>query len=105
MAMRSPADLETVIDGPMSELTFARAVEQWLADEKDYEQRLGLAARYAAWATHTPPGHKRHGHGVLFHMAHKLDLQHLVPVEERRQRHRRSSSCRTATGGIAKASS
>jgi NADPH-dependent glutamate synthase beta subunit-like oxidoreductase/NAD(P)H-flavin reductase len=42
---------------------------------------LELAARYAAWATHTPDGQRRHKGGILFKVPHKVDPHHLVPVE------------------------
>ena len=75
-------DLESIIDSHLDELHFACAVEQWLLDEKAYEPHLTIAAQYAAWATLTPAGRKKHGKGVLFHVAHKLDMEHLVPIEE-----------------------
>ena len=42
---------------------------------------LDLAARYAAWATHTADGQRLHRDGVLFKLPHKVDPHHLVPVE------------------------
>ena len=42
---------------------------------------LDLAARYAAWATHTPQGQALHKAGILFKLPHKVDPHHLVPVE------------------------
>ena len=76
------ADMATLLDGKLTELNFASAVDCWLGDEKAYESQLKIAAEYAAWATLTPAGRKRHGHGVLFQVAHKLDMEHLVPVEQ-----------------------
>ena len=38
-------------------------------------------ARYAAWALHHPEGKKRHRDGPLFKVPHKLDFEHLVPIE------------------------
>ena len=37
--------------------------------------------RYAAWALHHPEGKKRHRDGPLFKVPHKLDFEHLVPIE------------------------
>ena len=37
--------------------------------------------RYAAWALHSPEGKKRHRDGPLFKVPHKLDFEHLVPIE------------------------
>src|SRR6185295_3662778 len=42
---------------------------------------LGIAARYAAWATLSPVGKTKYRDGVLFKTPHKLDPTHLVPVE------------------------
>jgi NADPH-dependent glutamate synthase beta subunit-like oxidoreductase/NAD(P)H-flavin reductase len=42
---------------------------------------LDLAARYAAWATHTPEGARLHRDGILFKVPHKVDPLHLVAVE------------------------
>ncbi len=76
------ADLETLIDGPLTELCFAKCVDQWLANEAEFSTQLAIAAQYAAWATLTPAGRKKHHKGVLFQVAHKLDMEHLVPVEQ-----------------------
>ncbi|MGH7091769.1 MAG: pyridine nucleotide-disulfide oxidoreductase, partial [Stellaceae bacterium] len=40
-----------------------------------------MAARYAAWATLSPDGQRKHVAGVLFKTPHKLDPAYLVPVE------------------------
>ncbi|HUA52968.1 MAG TPA: FAD-dependent oxidoreductase, partial [Candidatus Sulfotelmatobacter sp.] len=63
-----------------AELTFARHVDRWLADETAHADDLALAARYAAWALLAPAGQARHGHGILFKAPQKLDMEHLVPV-------------------------
>jgi NADPH-dependent glutamate synthase beta subunit-like oxidoreductase/NAD(P)H-flavin reductase len=42
---------------------------------------LDVAARYAAWATHTAQGQQLHKGGMLFKLPHKVDPHHLVPVE------------------------
>ena len=65
----------------LSELAFATHVSRWLEAESEYELEIGLAARYAAWATLAPQGRAKHKHGVLFKTPHKLDMVHLVPVE------------------------
>ncbi len=56
-------------------------VDAWLKAEAEHAAALDLAARYAAWATHTAQGQQRHKAGVLFKLPHKVDPQHLVPVE------------------------
>ena len=42
---------------------------------------LDLALRYAAWATLTEAGHAAHPGNTLFRVPHRLDPEHLVPVE------------------------
>ena len=63
-----------------SELDFAQRVGAWLKDETANAATLEAAARYAAWATTTPEGKKRHRSGVLFKTPAKLDFMRLVPV-------------------------
>jgi NADPH-dependent glutamate synthase beta subunit-like oxidoreductase/NAD(P)H-flavin reductase len=75
------AGLETLFEEPLTELTFARYVDRWLQAESDYKPQLDLAAKYAAWATLTPAGQKKHAKDVLFRVAQKIDPYHLVPVE------------------------
>ena len=36
---------------------------------------------YAAWATLSPGGRRKHRRGLLFKVPHRLDMHHLVPVE------------------------
>ncbi len=78
------AELETVLGAPFSELAFATAVTGWLSDQQHDETAhaaaLDLAARYAAWAAHTPAGRAAHRGGVLFRAPRKLDYMKLVPV-------------------------
>ncbi len=76
------AELESLLQEPLTELSFARHVARWLEDEALHASHLQMAARYAAWATLSPQGKRQHGSGVLFKVAHKLDMHHLVPVEE-----------------------
>ena len=56
----------------------------WLSDQQHDETAhaaaLDLAARYAAWAAHTPAGRAAHRGGVLFRAPRKLDYMKLVPV-------------------------
>jgi NADPH-dependent glutamate synthase beta subunit-like oxidoreductase/NAD(P)H-flavin reductase len=65
---------------PFDELAFAKAVESWLEDEAAHAGRIEKAARYAAWATLTEAGKKRHRKGVLFKAPRKIDPLHLVPL-------------------------
>ncbi len=74
------AELETLFQEPLTEFSFATHVARWLEDEAAHAEHLKLAARYAAWATLSPQGKAKHGHGVLFKVPHKLDMHHLVPV-------------------------
>ncbi|HYD57610.1 MAG TPA: hypothetical protein VEB41_11935, partial [Burkholderiales bacterium] len=63
-----------------TELDFARQVSAWMKDEAANAENLEGAARYAAWATTTPEGRRKHAAGVLFHAPRKLDFMKLVPV-------------------------
>jgi NADPH-dependent glutamate synthase beta subunit-like oxidoreductase/NAD(P)H-flavin reductase len=74
-------DLETYLNEPLTELSFAQHVSRWSENEPTHETELRLAARYAAWATLTPQGKANHHAGVLFKTPHKLDMHHLVPVQ------------------------
>jgi NADPH-dependent glutamate synthase beta subunit-like oxidoreductase/NAD(P)H-flavin reductase len=72
--------LEALLGGELTELRFAEAVDAWMRSEAEQAAALDLAARYAAWATHTPEGRHLHRDGILFKLPHKLDPQHLVAV-------------------------
>jgi NADPH-dependent glutamate synthase beta subunit-like oxidoreductase/NAD(P)H-flavin reductase len=73
------ADLEARFREAMSELAFAHHVAAW---EKAREgEALDLAMRYAAWATLTAEGRAAHPGNTLFRVPHRLDYEHLVPVE------------------------
>jgi NADPH-dependent glutamate synthase beta subunit-like oxidoreductase/NAD(P)H-flavin reductase len=79
-------DLDALIGGPVDsvaawERRYAEQVTAWLADEAGNAAALDVAQRYAAWATLSPEGRKKHRRGVLFKVPHRLDTQHLVPVE------------------------
>jgi NADPH-dependent glutamate synthase beta subunit-like oxidoreductase/NAD(P)H-flavin reductase len=66
------------------ELAFAMAVREELGAEFKVESptpRIEALTRYAAWALHAPEGKRRHRDGPLFKVPHKLDFQHLVPIE------------------------
>jgi NADPH-dependent glutamate synthase beta subunit-like oxidoreductase/NAD(P)H-flavin reductase len=69
-----------------TELDFARQVSAWMKDEAAHAADLEAAARYAAWATTTPEGRKKHAAGVLFKAPRKLDFMRLVPVDTRTER-------------------
>jgi NADPH-dependent glutamate synthase beta subunit-like oxidoreductase/NAD(P)H-flavin reductase len=75
------AELEPLIGGELTELRFAERVDAWMKAEAENAAALDLAARYAAWATHTAEGEHRHKSGVLFKVPHKVDPHHLIPVE------------------------
>jgi NADPH-dependent glutamate synthase beta subunit-like oxidoreductase/NAD(P)H-flavin reductase len=74
-------ELENLLGGELTELRFAEQVEIWMKAEAENAGPLDLAARYAAWATHTTTGQALHGDGVVFKVPHKVDPEHLVPVE------------------------
>src|SRR5262245_54760020 len=73
--------LEPSLGGELTELRFAQRVDAWMKAEAEHAAALDLAARYAAWATHTPQGRRRHKGGGLFKVPHKIDPHHLIPVE------------------------
>jgi NADPH-dependent glutamate synthase beta subunit-like oxidoreductase/NAD(P)H-flavin reductase len=73
--------LEALLGAPLTEQSFAAAVDRWLSDEAANKDALDLAQRYAAWATLAPEGQKRHKAGVVFKIPAKIDPHHLVPVE------------------------
>jgi len=74
-------ELEPLLGDELTELRFAERVDAWMKAEGDNATALDLAARYAAWATHTPQGQALHKAGILFKLPHKVDPHHLVPVE------------------------
>jgi NADPH-dependent glutamate synthase beta subunit-like oxidoreductase/NAD(P)H-flavin reductase len=75
------ATLERQMAEPFSELTFARNVMAWEKTPDNHKDQLDTALRYAAWATVTEAGKAKHRRGTLFKVPHKVDPQHLVPVE------------------------
>src|SRR5438874_728276 len=75
------AELEPLFGGELTELRFAERVDAWMKAEAEHAAPLDLAARYAAWATHTPQGQHRHKGGVLFKLPRKIDPHHLIAVE------------------------
>ncbi len=75
------ARIGTPVIGQGGELAFATAVTRWLADDAANAAALDVAARYAAWALHTPAGRAVHKGGVLFRAPRKLDYLKLVPLE------------------------
>jgi NADPH-dependent glutamate synthase beta subunit-like oxidoreductase/NAD(P)H-flavin reductase len=77
-----PARLEDGLEA--WELAFALAVRERVgADFKvgTPTPAIDVLTRYAAWALHHPEGKKRHRDGPLFKVPHKLDFEHLVPIE------------------------
>lgn len=73
--------LATAIGAPVTEESFAAAVERWLTAEDSHKGGLELAEQFAAWAVLTDAGQARFAKGVLFKTPKKLDFQNLVPVE------------------------
>jgi NADPH-dependent glutamate synthase beta subunit-like oxidoreductase/NAD(P)H-flavin reductase len=66
------------------ELAFALTVRERAGAEFKIAtptQEIEALTRYAAWALHSPEGKKRHRDGPLFKVPHKLDFEHLVPIE------------------------
>ena len=75
------AALGEAIGGPVTELSFAAAVDHWLAAEASHKGALDLAEQFAAWAVLSAAGQARFAKGVLFKLPRKTDYQNLVPVE------------------------
>ena len=75
------AELEALFGEPLSEQSFVEHVSGWLEAEAEHTQPLEAAQQYAAWAALSPAGRHKHRNGVLFKVPHKLDMEHLVPVE------------------------
>ncbi len=77
------AALEAAMDEPLTEPAFAKHVAVWEKAQaaEGAAAGLDLALRYAAWATLTPLGRAAHRGGTLFGVPHRLDYNHLVPVE------------------------
>jgi NADPH-dependent glutamate synthase beta subunit-like oxidoreductase/NAD(P)H-flavin reductase len=75
------ADVAARLGGRFDELSFARRVLEWLADEPNHGPDLAAAERFAAWAAHTPEGRRRYRGGVLFKPPQRVDPMNLVPVQ------------------------
>jgi NADPH-dependent glutamate synthase beta subunit-like oxidoreductase/NAD(P)H-flavin reductase len=73
------AELERRFGGALSEPVFADHVAAW--EQAGDTEALDVAMRYAAWATLTEAGHAAHPGNTLFRVPHRLDYEHLVPVE------------------------
>ena len=79
-----PAPLAWACDVEAFELAFALAVREAAGAEFKVAAptpEIDAFARYAAWALHAPEGKARHRAGPLFKVPHKLDVEHLVPIE------------------------
>jgi NADPH-dependent glutamate synthase beta subunit-like oxidoreductase/NAD(P)H-flavin reductase len=79
-------ELDRLIGGPAADVgawerRYAEHVARWLDHEAANAAALDKAQQYAAWATLSPEGRKKHRGGVLFQIPHRLDMNHLVPVE------------------------
>ncbi|HEX2889538.1 FAD-dependent oxidoreductase [Vineibacter terrae] len=72
------------LDLEARELAFAEAVRRLVGSEYKVAAptpQIDALTRYAAWALNAADGKKRHRPGVLFKQPHKLDFEHLVPLE------------------------
>jgi len=86
---RLAGELDRLIGGAPKEVItiaawerrYAEHVASWLDDEAAHSGPLETAQLYAAWATLSEEGRRKHRRGVLFKVPHRLDMQHLVPVE------------------------
>ena len=75
--------IDATPDEPVAawERRYAAQIANWLENETANTGPLEIAERYAAWATLSPEGRRKHRRGVLFQVPHRLDMHHLVPVE------------------------
>ena len=76
---RCARDLEARFGETLTERAFADHVAAW--ETAGDAAALDVALRYAAWATLTEAGRAAHPGNTLFRVPHRLDYQHLVPVE------------------------
>jgi NADPH-dependent glutamate synthase beta subunit-like oxidoreductase/NAD(P)H-flavin reductase len=79
------ARLKELLGGTFDELSFARKVSHWLADEPAHAAELDSAMKYAAWAVHTPAGREHVAAGVLFKIPAKTDAQNLLVHAQKRE--------------------
>jgi len=80
--MALAAELESLFGEPLTESSYCEHVTRWLDSEEEHKAQLDAAAKYGAWAALSEAGREKYGHhSVLFRVPHKLDMEHLVPVE------------------------
>ncbi len=83
-ALDGPAlgtELAEFFNEQVTERSFIAHVSRWLDNETRHSAQLSVAQRYAAWAALSPAGRAKHHHEVLFRVPHKVDVNHLIPVE------------------------
>lgn len=73
--------LGSLIKEPVNQISLAKAIHRWMKDEAHHAHELDLAARYCAWAVHTPEGRQAHRRDVLFQVPHKLNWSQLVDLQ------------------------
>jgi NADPH-dependent glutamate synthase beta subunit-like oxidoreductase/NAD(P)H-flavin reductase len=83
---RPNVELPVTIENDLEawELAFALKVRDLIGAEFKVETptpELETLTRYAAWALHSADGKKQHRNGPLFKVPHRLDFEHLVPIE------------------------
>ena len=76
-------ELRRLFGGRFDELTYAKNVTRWLADEPAHQRELDLAVRYAGWALHTEAGREHTHSGVLFKAPPKTDPYALLRHAEK----------------------
>lgn len=70
-----------VYTNPDDEHIFAAQILTWLASSENHQIELDLASQYVAWAAQTLRGQECHRGQSLYTVPHKLDPDHLIPVE------------------------
>ena len=71
--------LERRFGTALTERVFAKFVTEW--ESAGETSALDDALRYAAWAALTEDGRASHHGDTMFHVPHRIDPAHLVPVE------------------------
>lgn len=72
--------MEKLIHQEFNEQDYANYVQNWILSND--EEKLDIAAKYAAWAIFSDEGQKKHQHGTLFKIPKKIDNSNLINLPE-----------------------
>jgi len=76
------AELSPLMQGELTQMTFAQSVMGWLADGEAFVDEIAKAVDYAIWATLNPAGRLRHADDILFRQPTRLDFEHMFAVDD-----------------------